>query len=47
MINVNLKASFVLVKSVVEEMKAQKWGRIIFNSSIAGMDARTTAENDS
>jgi 3-oxoacyl-[acyl-carrier protein] reductase len=32
---VNLKASFILVKGVVEGMKAQKWGRIIFMSSIA------------
>ena len=35
-LNVNLRASFVLVKGVVEGMKAQKWGRIIFMSSIAG-----------
>jgi 3-oxoacyl-[acyl-carrier protein] reductase len=34
-LNVNLKASFILVKGVVEGMKAQKWGRIIFVSSIA------------
>jgi 3-oxoacyl-[acyl-carrier protein] reductase len=34
-INVNLRASFVLVKGVVEHMKAQKWGRIVFMSSIA------------
>jgi NAD(P)-dependent dehydrogenase (short-subunit alcohol dehydrogenase family) len=34
-INVNLRASFVLVKGVIEGMKAQKWGRIIFMSSIA------------
>lgn len=34
-INVNLRASFVLVKGVVEGMKAQSWGRIIFMSSIA------------
>lgn len=34
-LNVNLRASFVLVKGVVEGMKAQKWGRIIFMSSIA------------
>lgn len=33
--NVNLRASFLLVKGVVEGMKAQKWGRIIFVSSIA------------
>lgn len=31
----NLKASFILVKGVIEGMKAQKWGRIIFMSSIA------------
>ncbi|KAL4932165.1 SDR family NAD(P)-dependent oxidoreductase [Aspergillus undulatus] len=35
MLNVNLRASFVLVKAVVEHMKAQKWGRIVFISSIA------------
>jgi len=35
-INVNLRASFILVKGVVEHMKAQRWGRIIFMSSIAG-----------
>ncbi|KAI0999272.1 hypothetical protein K3495_g8927 [Podosphaera aphanis] len=34
-LNVNLKASFVLVKGVVGGMKAQQWGRIIFVSSIA------------
>ena len=34
-INVNLRSSFLLVKGVVEGMKAQKWGRIIFVSSIA------------
>lgn len=33
--NINLRASFILVKGVVEHMKAQKWGRIIFMSSIA------------
>ncbi|KFZ20132.1 hypothetical protein V502_03328 [Pseudogymnoascus sp. VKM F-4520 (FW-2644)] len=33
--NVNLRASFLLVKGVVEGMKTQKWGRIIFVSSIA------------
>lgn len=33
--NINLRASFLLVKGVVEGMKAQKWGRIIFVSSIA------------
>jgi 3-oxoacyl-[acyl-carrier protein] reductase len=35
-INVNLRASFILVRGVVEHMKAQRWGRIIFMSSIAG-----------
>ena len=35
-INVNLRAGFILVKGVVEGMKAQKWGRIIFIGSIAG-----------
>jgi 3-oxoacyl-[acyl-carrier protein] reductase len=30
-----LRASFVLVKGVIKGMKAQKWGRIIFMSSIA------------
>lgn len=34
-INVNLRASFILVKGVVEHMKAQRWGRIVFISSIA------------
>ena len=33
--NINLRASFILVKGVVEHMKKQKWGRIIFMSSIA------------
>ncbi|KAL4934319.1 uncharacterized protein BDV17DRAFT_278603 [Aspergillus undulatus] len=35
-INVNLRASFILVKGVVEHMREQRWGRIIFMSSIAG-----------
>ncbi|KKZ68357.1 3-oxoacyl-[acyl-carrier protein] reductase [[Emmonsia] crescens] len=35
-INVNLRASFILVKGVVERMKEQRWGRIVFMSSIAG-----------
>ncbi|KAI3005559.1 hypothetical protein CBS147346_4225 [Aspergillus niger] len=35
-LTVNLRASFLLVKGVVEHMKAQRWGRIIFMSSIAG-----------
>lgn len=34
-INVNLRASFVLVKGIIEGMKDQRWGRIIFISSIA------------
>ncbi|KAI9739295.1 MAG: hypothetical protein M1834_007508 [Cirrosporium novae-zelandiae] len=38
-INVNLCAPFLLVKGVVDEMKAQKWGRIIFISSIAAYGA--------
>ncbi|CAI7661496.1 unnamed protein product [Penicillium glandicola] len=33
--NINLRAAFILVKGVVDHMKAQKWGRIIFMSSIA------------
>jgi NAD(P)-dependent dehydrogenase (short-subunit alcohol dehydrogenase family) len=33
--NINLRATFILVKGVVEHMKAQRWGRIIFMSSIA------------
>ncbi|PYH66016.1 SDR family oxidoreductase [Aspergillus vadensis CBS 113365] len=35
-LTVNLRASFLLVKGVVEHMKTQRWGRIIFMSSIAG-----------
>lgn len=35
MININLRAPFVLVKGVVNGMKQQRWGRIIFVSSIA------------
>ncbi|KAL4908300.1 hypothetical protein BDW74DRAFT_166070 [Aspergillus multicolor] len=35
MLNINLRASFVLVKGVVEHMKSQRWGRIVFMSSIA------------
>ncbi|KKK15788.1 hypothetical protein AOCH_005171 [Aspergillus ochraceoroseus] len=35
-INVNLRASFILVKGVVEHMKSQRWGRIVLMSSIAG-----------
>ncbi|KAJ5958314.1 uncharacterized protein N7479_005464 [Penicillium vulpinum] len=33
--HINLRATFILVKGVVEHMKAQRWGRIIFMSSIA------------
>jgi 3-oxoacyl-[acyl-carrier protein] reductase len=33
--NINLRAGFILVKGVIEHMKAQKWGRIVFMSSIA------------
>ncbi|KAF2019768.1 3-ketoacyl-acyl carrier protein reductase [Aaosphaeria arxii CBS 175.79] len=35
-LNVNLQAPFLLAKSVVGHMKQQRWGRIIFVSSIAG-----------
>ena len=35
-VNVNLRASFILVKGMVEHMKSQRWGRIVFMSSIAG-----------
>lgn len=35
-LTVNLRASFILVKGVVEHMKSQRWGRIVFMSSIAG-----------
>ena len=35
-LNVNLRASFILVKGMVEHMKNQRWGRIVFMSSIAG-----------
>ncbi|CAI7626593.1 unnamed protein product [Penicillium palitans] len=34
-LHVNLRASFILVKGVVEHMKNQNWGRIVFMSSIA------------
>lgn len=34
-LQVNLRASFILTKGVVEHMKSQKWGRIVFMSSIA------------
>jgi 3-oxoacyl-[acyl-carrier protein] reductase len=35
-INVNLRASFILVKGVVDHMREQRWGRIVLMSSIAG-----------
>ncbi|RHZ62309.1 uncharacterized protein CDV56_108325 [Aspergillus thermomutatus] len=35
-INVNLRASFILVKGIVDHMREQRWGRIVFMSSIAG-----------
>lgn len=38
-INVNLRASFLLVKGVVDGMRDQRWGRIIFISSIAAYGA--------
>jgi NAD(P)-dependent dehydrogenase (short-subunit alcohol dehydrogenase family) len=34
-ITINLTASFLLVKGVVEHMKQKQWGRIIFVSSIS------------
>ena len=39
MMDINLKASFLLVKGVVGGMKDRKWGRIIFISSIAAYGA--------
>lgn len=39
MIDVNLKASFLLVNFVVDGMKENVWGRIIFISSIAAYGA--------
>ena len=39
MMDINLKASFLLAKGVVGGMKDQKWGRIIFISSIAAYGA--------
>jgi len=38
-INVNLRASFLLVKGAIDGMKAQRWGRIVFVSSIAAYGA--------
>jgi 3-oxoacyl-[acyl-carrier protein] reductase len=39
MMDINLKASFLLAKGVVGDMKDNKWGRIIFISSIAAYGA--------
>jgi NAD(P)-dependent dehydrogenase (short-subunit alcohol dehydrogenase family) len=41
-LKINLTASFILVKRVVEGMKKNNWGRIVFISSIA---ARGTGIN--
>lgn len=38
-LRINLTASFVLTKCVVEDMKKQNWGRIIYVSSIAAYGA--------
>lgn len=38
-INVNLRASFLLVKGVIEGMKEKRWGRIVFVGSIAAYGA--------
>jgi|ERR1700737_5020445 len=35
-LNINLRASFILTKALVVPMREQKWGRIVFVSSIAG-----------
>jgi 3-oxoacyl-[acyl-carrier protein] reductase len=34
-LNLNLRASFILTKGLVGPMRAQRWGRIVFVSSIA------------
>ena len=34
-LNVNLRPSFLITKGLVGPMRAQKWGRIVFVSSIA------------
>lgn len=39
-LKINLTASFLLVKCLIEDMKAQSWGRIIFVSSIAARGTR-------
>ncbi|KAJ2979777.1 hypothetical protein NUW58_g7116 [Xylaria curta] len=36
-ININLRASFILSKLSIPHMEAQKWGRIVFVSSIAAI----------
>lgn len=36
-ININLRASFILTKLSIPHMETQKWGRIIFISSIAAI----------
>lgn len=46
-LNVNLRAPFLLVKGVVDGMKAQKWGRIIFVSSIAAYGGGMNVSLDS
>lgn len=45
-LNVNLRAPFLLVKGVVDGMKAQKWGRIIFVSSIAAYGGGMNVSGD-
>jgi 3-oxoacyl-[acyl-carrier protein] reductase len=39
MITINLTASFMLVMGVVDGMRVQHWGRIVFISSIAAYGA--------
>jgi 3-oxoacyl-[acyl-carrier protein] reductase len=34
-LNLNLRASFILTKGLVSPMRAQRWGRIVYVSSIA------------
>jgi len=38
-LNVNLRAGFLLTKGVVEGMRDQRWGRIVFVGSIAAYGA--------
>lgn len=47
MININLRAGFLLVKGVVEGMKKQRWGRIVFVSSIAAYGAGINGPRES